>query len=80
MYFINDRGLSENINPFHVIGLFLFPLKTPENHSVFDVFRGYRKRPVTRNGLITIQRELSHRDCILFCPSFKATYSTVYVF
>ena len=29
-----------------VRGLFLYPLKTSENHSFSDVFRGYRKRSV----------------------------------
>ena len=39
------------INPFHTICLFLYPLKTSENQRFFDVFRGYRKRPVAWNGL-----------------------------
>ena len=34
------------VKPFHVIGLFLYPLKTSENQRFSDVFRGYRKRPV----------------------------------
>ena len=32
-----------NLNPFHVIGLFLYPLETAENQRFSDVFRGYRK-------------------------------------
>ena len=40
-----------NINPFHATGLFLHPLKTSKNQRFSDVFRGYRKIPVTRNGL-----------------------------
>ena len=39
------------INPFHATGLFRYPLKTSENQSFSDVFRGYRKRPVAWNGL-----------------------------
>ena len=35
------------LNPFHVTGLFLYFLKTSENLWFSDVFRGYRKRPVT---------------------------------
>ena len=38
--------LALNINPFHATGLFLYPLKTSENHRFSDVFRGYQKRPV----------------------------------
>ena len=40
------------INPFHVIGLFPYPLKISENQRFSDVFRRYRKRPWTWNGLI----------------------------
>ena len=36
-----------SINPFHATDLFLTPLKTSENLGFSDVFRGYRKRPVT---------------------------------
>ena len=32
-------------NLFHATGIFLYPVETS------DVFRGYRKRPVTLNGL-----------------------------
>ena len=38
------------IKPFHATGLFLYLLKT-ENLWFSDVFRGYRKRSVTWNGL-----------------------------
>ena len=37
------------INPFLPTCLFLYPLKTSENLWFSDVFRGYRKRPVTWN-------------------------------
>ena len=39
------------INPFHTTGLFLYSLKTSENLWFSDVSRGFRKRPVARNGL-----------------------------
>ena len=39
------------INPFHVTGLFLYPLKTSENQRFSYNFRGYRKRPVEWNRL-----------------------------
>ena len=45
-----------HVNPSRVPGFFLYPLKTSENLWVFYVFRGYRKRPVVFNGLITIKQ------------------------
>ena len=35
-----------HVNPFCTTGLFLYPLKTSEKFWFFDMFRGYRKRPV----------------------------------
>ena len=43
------------INPFHANGLFLYPLKTSESFWFSDIFRGYRKRPVACNRLISIE-------------------------
>ena len=44
-----------NINPFHVAVPFLYSLKTSKNIERYnDVFRGYRKGPVTWNKLITM--------------------------
>ena len=40
------------INPLHTTGLFLQLLKTSENLCFSDVLRGYKRRPVERNGLI----------------------------
>ena len=40
------------INTFHATGVFLYSLKTLENLWFSDVFRGYRKRPVTSNVLM----------------------------
>ena len=46
------------INPFYATFLFLHPLKTSKNLWFSDIFRRYRKRSVTCNGLKTtyIQR------------------------
>ena len=38
------------VNQFHAAGLFLYPLKTPENLWFSDIFRGYKKRLVAWNG------------------------------
>lgn len=40
------------IHLFHATGVFLKLLKISGNHWVSTVFRGYRKTPVTWNGLI----------------------------
>ena len=45
----NWRAVYKLLNPFNVNDIFLNRLKT-----LSDVFRGYRKRPVAWNGLITI--------------------------
>ena len=53
------KGTLENMflkiffifNPFHATDFFLYPLKTSENLWFSNVFRGYRERPVTWNGL-----------------------------
>ena len=42
------------INPSHATSLFQYLLKTSENHWFSDVFRGYQKRPVAWNGLISL--------------------------
>ena len=49
---------SEDGNPLHDKGLFLYPLKTSENLCFSDVFRGYRKRPVAWYGLMNIYLKL----------------------
>ena len=41
-----------SINLFHATDLFPYLLKTSEKQRLSDVFRGYRKTPVARNGLI----------------------------
>ena len=52
---------SININPFHIIVLFLYLLKTSENLRFSDVLRGYGEGP-TRNGL---HDEVAHYDAII---------------
>ena len=49
--FFHNFSNDTFINLFHATGLFLYPLKTSENQRFLDIFRGYRKRPVTWNGL-----------------------------
>ena len=53
--------------------VFLYTLKTSENQSFFDVFRVYRKRPVTWNRLIsgelTIQGKLVSLHGVLLWES-----------
>ena len=39
------------VNTFHATGLFLHAQKKSESLWFSDVYRGYRKRPVTWNGL-----------------------------
>ena len=41
----------DTINLFHVIGLFLHPMKTSEKLWVSDVFKEYVKRSVAQNWL-----------------------------
>ena len=41
------QELSVSVDPLHVTGLFLYALKISENIWFPDVFRGYRKKPVT---------------------------------
>ena len=44
------RPLCSAFNPFHATGLFQYPMKTSVKFRFSDVFRGYRKRPVTWKG------------------------------
>lgn len=54
---ICDKGLFSvklltlNLEPFHATGFFPYTLKTSDNQRLFDVFRGYKRRPVAWNGL-----------------------------
>ena len=43
----NEQNLWNILfNPFHAIGLVLYPLKTSKNFWFSDLFRGYGKRLV----------------------------------
>ena len=53
--------LPQFINPFHVTGLFLYILKTPENFWFSIIFRGYGKKPVAWNGSKVIRRNCVSR-------------------
>ena len=48
---------NTTLTHFITTGLFLYPLKTSENHRFSDVFRGYRKRPVAWKGLTYFSQE-----------------------
>ena len=50
-----DTGLIL-VNLHHVTDLFLYPLKTSENQTFSDIFRGYRKSTVTWNRLMTFNK------------------------
>ena len=53
-WFLYDRDLRhERVKPLHFTAIILYPLKTSKKLLVFFVFRGYRKRAITRNGLQT---------------------------
>ena len=43
----NNKLYKLSFNPFHAIGLFLYPLKTSKSQRFSDAFSGYRKTPVT---------------------------------
>ena len=59
--------------PFHAIDLFLYPLKTSENFWFSDVFRGYRERPVSWNGLMDLKL-LKSKKLQSLIPWSKRTY------
>ena len=51
-YLFKTRVSQLFLNPFHAFCLFLYLLNTSKNLWFSDVVRGYRKRPVTWNGLM----------------------------
>ena len=55
-------------------GVFLYPPKTSENQRSSYAFRGYRKRPVTWNGLI-----FAHTIYAIL-PKLHSTLEHVYIF
>ena len=67
-YFSNFQSCTKNqfsINPFIATMIFLYPLKTSENQRFSDVFRGYRKRQVAWNELIS--SSVNIKKCIENC-------------
>ena len=50
-------------NLFHATGFFLYPLKTSEDLWLSYIFRAYRKRTLTWNGLTSKLDRSSHRRC-----------------
>ena len=42
------------LNPYLANVPILYPLKTPENQSFSDVFRGYKMETLAKNGLISV--------------------------
>ena len=44
------QKLSKWVNLFHATGLFLYPLLTSENLHLSNIFRWYRKTPMTECG------------------------------
>ena len=62
-----DVGFDIPFNLFHATGLFLYPQKISRNLRFSDVFRGYRNRLITENGLRRYTKyAVSHACCIFF--------------
>ena len=59
-------NLCNTIKQFHVTGLFLYPLKTPENQRFSNISRRYRKRKVARNELTTNNDQNSNQFITFF--------------
>ena len=51
-----------DFNPHNATGLFLYPLKTAENPSFSDAFRGVQKRPEVWNKLISKRKHQKLED------------------
>ena len=58
------------LNPFYATDPFWYPLKTSENQTFSDVFRGYQKRSVAWNGLKNILTE-NIKDAIFTRPKSR---------
>ena len=50
------------VDPFHATNIFLYPLKISENLDFSYGFRGYRKNPVTWNGLMLMRSLFEKRS------------------
>ena len=66
---------SDMFNLFHSTGMFLCPLKTWENLRFSDVFRGYRKIPMT-TGLKVTMKKTYPINSLPLSNKFLATVST----
>ena len=60
------------VNPFHVIVLFLYPLKTSEILWFFDVFRGYRNGTL-ENLSISYQVYFGFTNTSIHSENFQST-------
>ena len=71
--FMNLMLIRKKVNLIHFMPLVLFytPLKTLEGLCFSDIFRGYRKWPVTWNGLRTV---------ITFVSPWKLVPASIYQF
>ena len=47
-----ESRLYLELNPFLANVPTLYPLKTPENHRISGVFKGYKKETLTRRSLV----------------------------
>ena len=52
------RLLNKLVNPFHATEPFWYTLKRSKNQRFSDVFKGYQKRSVARNGLKCFLKDL----------------------
>ena len=70
------------LKPFHNAGLFLSPLKTSEDCWFSDVFRGYKKTPVTWNGSpwhLCVLLYYSHKTNLLTSIPSTDFKSTIFI-
>ena len=68
------------INPFLDNVSFSYPLKTPENRSLFGVFRGYKLETLARIGLRILEFLLKILTLFVFNEKLKKMLSsTIYL-
>ena len=72
----NSLAIITDINPFHVNVLFLYLMKTSENLSFSDFFRGYRNRTLAWKGLMCYKIKEMKRYFVEIYPINK-TYGTM---
>ena len=71
----SPRPLFNLFNPFRDTDLFWYALTTSENHRFSDVFRGYQKRTVAWNGLITQKNSQCMQEVLLKIRYFDRAFS-----